>query len=61
MISRLFSNMNLSKKLVISFWLLSFIPVVLVAMVSMNTLYNDRLEEVKQHNSYVDNMKAGEM
>ncbi|MDY6053908.1 MAG: methyl-accepting chemotaxis protein [Anaerovibrio sp.] len=61
MISRLFSNMNLSKKLVISFWLLSFIPVVLVAMVSMNTLYNDRLEEVKQHNSYVANLKAGEM
>lgn len=61
MIKGLFSNLNLAKKLTISFLTLALIPIVIVTAIAMQNMYNERMETVNQHNLYVAQMKAGSM
>ncbi|MBQ2410199.1 MAG: hypothetical protein II310_03025, partial [Selenomonadaceae bacterium] len=61
MLQSLFSNLNLTKKLTSSFLLLAFIPVAIVTAIAMNTMYDERLEQIDQHNIYLARLKAGDM
>ena len=61
MLQSIFSSLNLTKKLTISFLLLAFIPVAIVTAISMNTMYDERLEQIDQHNIYLARLKAGDM
>lgn len=61
MLQRLFSNFNLTKKLTLSFLLLALIPVVIVTALAMNTMYDERMEQIDQHNIYLSRLKAGDM
>ncbi|MCI7613021.1 MAG: methyl-accepting chemotaxis protein [Selenomonadaceae bacterium] len=61
MLQSIFSNLNLTKKLTFSFLLLAFIPVAIVTAISMNTMYDERLEQIDQHNIYLARLKAGDM
>ena len=55
------ARMNISQKLTGSFLALALIPVLIVTALSMKTMYEDRLEEINQHNAYVAQMKAGSL
>lgn len=61
MIKGLFSNLNLAKKLTISFLTLALIPIIIVTAIAMKNMYDERMETVNQHNLYVAQMKAGSM
>ena len=61
MLQSIFSSLNLTKKLTISFLLLAFIPVAIVTAISMNTMYDERLKQIDQHNIYLARLKAGDM
>lgn len=61
MIKGLFSNLNLAKKLSISFLALALVPIIVVTAIAMSNMYNERMETVNQHNLYVAQMKSGAM
>ena len=61
MIKGLFSNLNLAKKLTISFLTLALIPIIIVTAIAMKNMYDERMETVNQHNLYVAQMKVGSM
>jgi len=61
MFKKLFSNLTLSKKLTCSFLVLALIPVAIITAVAMNSMYQERIEQINQHNIYVSRLKAGDM
>lgn len=58
MLKGLFANLNLAKKLSISFLTLALIPIVIVTAIASYNMYNERMATVNQHNLYVAQMKS---
>ncbi len=61
MIKGLLSNLNLAKKLTISFLTLALVPIIIVTAIATHNMYSERIETVNQHNLYVAQMKADSM
>lgn len=58
MLKGLFANLNLAKKLSISFLTLALIPIIIVTAIASYNMYNERMTTVNQHNLYVARMKS---
>lgn len=58
MLKGLFANLNLAKKLSITFLTLALIPIVIVTAIASYNMYNERMATVNQRNLYVAQMKS---
>lgn len=57
----LFSNMNLNKKLTLSFLALALIPVTIVTFIVETSTYSDRITQINDHNTYTATLKMDTM